>query len=578
MPDRAALVDSVRAKPWVAPRRETQDGRTLRTLKMTVLAQDPSTEVAGKPLTATVDVPADLIRPGPRTHRFHVVDWDPTEKRAANPLEVASGWDYCDRFGRKRPETLVDDRDFHAQNVFAIAARVLGQFEFVLGRRTPWSFSSPQLFLVPHAFADANAYYSRDDQAVLFGYVPTGENTTMYTCLSHDVVAHEVTHAVLDGIRPRLLEPGLADQPAFHEALADIVALLSVLSLEPVVVRLLAGDSTRTRISTSRVHEHSLKRSPLLGVAEELGAVLEPTRGQALRRSVELRPSKRWLTDPEFEEPHRRAEILVAAVMTTLVDMWTRRLAPIESGRTVDVLRAAEEGAKVAQHLLTMCIRSVDYCPPVELEFADVLNAILVADELVAPDDAHDYRGSLERSFAAYGIDRPAERGPVDVAPAYEHLNFDALRTSRAEAYRFIWQNAELLGLDVELYLAVERVLATSRVGPDGLRVEETLVDYTQMLDATARDLGKLGLDVDDIASDTAIQIWGGGVLGFDQFGNLQIHLRKPVLDMDRQQRRLDYLRRNALSDTSGRFGFSFGLAAGRDFAWLHAPRNREAW
>ena len=47
----------------------------------------------------------------------------------------------------------------------------------------------------------------------------------MFTCLSHDIIAHEVTHALLDGMHRRYIEPTHPDSLAFHEAFADLVAL-----------------------------------------------------------------------------------------------------------------------------------------------------------------------------------------------------------------------------------------------------------------------------------------------------------------------------------------------------------------
>ena len=75
---------------------------------------------------------------------------------------------------RKRPQNydkrLLSDPRFHAQNVYAIVMRTLLHFEFALGRRAPWGSDGHQIYIAPDAFADANAFDSREDRVIFFGY------------------------------------------------------------------------------------------------------------------------------------------------------------------------------------------------------------------------------------------------------------------------------------------------------------------------------------------------------------------------------------------------------------------------
>jgi len=549
--------------------------------EMTIIAQDPTVTKEGRILTAQVRVPADLLALGPRSHRFHVVDYDSTSGQLLPPVDLndperEGGWSYRDRFLEADDATLTSSAAFHAQNVYAIAARTLAHFEFALGRRLPWGFAGHTLYLVPHAFAEANAYYSREDQGLLFGYLPDETGETVYTCLSHDIVAHETTHAILDGLRPRFMKPGLPDQAAFHEALADIVALLSVFSIRELVESQLAEEEGRVPEGT--LSEAEFKSSALYQLAEQFGRATRPDRGSALRRSLELDPGEGWKSDLEFEEPHRRGEVLVAAVMRAHVAMWGGRVRDLIEAKALTRRRAAEEGAKSADHLLRMAIRSIDYAPALEFEFEDFLDAVLTSDEITAPDDEHGYRDSLRHAFAAFGIEQPQGR-TVDLAEmplGYRNVNFTALRADPDEVFRFIWQNADLLQVDRGLFLSVDAVRPSVRVGPDGLIVNEVVADYAQSVNSTAGELAGTMEIPPDLAPETEIQLWGGGTLIFDQFGMARLHQRKPLEDWDRQSRRLAYLVRRGYYDTRGRLGFSYGSGQGLRFADLHV-RNRRA-
>ena len=613
---RGFTVDVEEPLPAVGDDPERYDLLTKETVVMTVLAQDPSIVDRGGPVRAGIAVPAERLQRGPRGHRFHVVDVNVGSGKAAAPVVLHDGdaWTYRDRFtADAHPDaaTLVADRDFRAQNLYAVAAHTLALFEQYLGRPIPWRSGYPQLYLVPQARLEANAFYSREHNAVLFGWLPPllGK-PALYTALSYDVIAHELSHAILDGLRPRFTEPGPPDQLAFHEALADLVAMLSVFDLDGLAAHLLDPDQTgKVRLDGDQpatdpeqrlaARAATLKASPLLRLAEQLGArraapnTTDPN--PALRRSVELPADDSWKSDPAFVEPHRRAEVLVAAFLQTFVTIWASRLEPLRVDVDgMDADRVAEEGVKSARHLLGMALRALDYLPPVDLEFADVIDAVLTADQRLAPDDDHHYRDALTRTFAAFGItpprhrildqDRlgnsatPASYAAYDPDPdtdaalgvRYEHLNLVALRSSPEEVYQFIWNNAAVLGIDVRFPTRVERVLASTRVGPDGLIVNEILADYAQTLHTTADNLPP-GMHVPaGMAPETVVELWGGGVLVFDQFGRFRLHQRQPLLDLDRQDRRLQYLYDHGVRGADGSFGVSDGLGDLRRFAQLH--------
>ena len=146
---------------------------------------------------------------------------------------------------------LLADPNFHAQNTYAIVMRILARFEFALGRRVEWGFNGHQLNVAPHAFLDANAFYSNEDSGLMFGYFKGKSGAMVFTSLSHDIVAHETTHALLDGLRDRFTEPSSPDQAAFHEAFADIVALLSVLAVPVSTEVLIPSPSSSVSASSN---------------------------------------------------------------------------------------------------------------------------------------------------------------------------------------------------------------------------------------------------------------------------------------------------------------------------------------
>lgn len=539
----------------------------VNTQKLTIIAQDPSVKIGGKILVSEVDVPAEELLAGPRGYRVNVIDFDTATSTLYRPavLKRAKNGQYEDAFAlkkadgtpRKRPKRydrrLVSDPTFHAQNVYAIVMRTLAQFEFALGRRVPWGSQGHQIHVAPHAFADANAFYSREHRGIFFGYFTGPSNRTIFTCLSHDIVAHETTHAILDGIRSRYLEPSSPDQAAFHEGFADIIALLSIFSLPDLIGQLLDRSTPRGRmISKAHLTADALKQSVLLGLAEEMGVGLSKGRESALRRSVKLRPGRPYMSMPEFSEEHDRGELLVAAMMNAFLEIWMSRLAKIGfvSPGKRDRSLVVEEGARAAGHLLTMTIRALDYCPPTDITFADYLSALLTVDREVVPDDKYRYRAALLRHFNNFGIrhaigaDADGLWKQFDGELVYARTHFDSMLRDKEEVFRFIWENRKALDIDDRGYVEVQSVRPSIRIGPDGFTLRETVAEYVQIMTLQAREL-KAALKITpppDLPPTMRIRIFGGGALIFNEYGQLKYKIANRIEDAKRQTARLKYL------------------------------------
>jgi hypothetical protein len=567
------------------------------TRRLTIIAQDPGFRKkrsgAGEIVTASADVPAEELLPGPTGYRVKVIDYDVSTDTLYVPADLGSDGD-C--YKLPSDDLLLTDPRFHSQNVYAIVMRTLARFEKALGRRVPWGCDGHQLHVVPHAFAEPNAFYSRADRALFFGYFRGRDGNTIYSCLSHDVIAHETTHALLDGLRRRFFEPSSPDQAAFHEGFSDIVSMLSIFSL-PAIVEAMLDDATETDageddttpageipnalIGTEKLTPEWLKQNAIFGLAEEMGRDLSQVRGSALRRSVELDPKE--VNGPEFLEEHRRGEILVAAMLNAFLDIWLERIAEFGEIRKgmVDRSLVVEAGARVADHLLTMAIRAIDYCPPVDLSFSDYLSALLTIDKEVVPDDdRYGYRAALQKQFSRYGIS-PSYSAEQDgtwprctASLTYARTHFDSLLSDKQEVFRFLWENRDALEIDRMGYLEIESVRPATRIAPDGFILRETIAEYVQMLTLTAVELRKHGIEVPDwIPDQRRIRIYGGGALVFDEYGQLKFqianHLANGTWDRERQSKRIRHLAERGLLDApddgSARLGAMHLARAGVD-------------
>jgi len=559
------------------------------TRKLTVFALDPSVKSRGKILRTQIEILNEYLGAGPRGHRVFVVDYDSSTDRFRTPAQLpkpVEGQPPEDPFASLSDRELLASPDFHAFMCFAIVMKTLARFEFALGRRLSWSFPSHQLQVAPHAFSDANAFYSDSANGLFFGYFPSKDGKRIvHTCLSHEIVAHETTHALLDGLRERYTDASSAQQAGFHEGFADIVALLSILSAQSIVEKVVdlglpgAADGTLRRAS---VTVDALKMSGLFGLAQEMGSELAGVHGNALRRSVGLPPNKDYLTSADCDEPHRCGEVLVAAVLNAYLGIWVKRLQALGDESRLDRSRAAEEGAQLAEHLLNVCIRAIDYCPPTDILFGDFASALLTVDAELNPGDTrYELRAGLLRTFANYGIVPTAkgqpgrQEGSWDPPPpqakfVYDRTHFENMKSDPDELFRFLWENRDAFKLHDQAHTRVLSVRACTRIGRDGFTLRETVVEYHQSLILFARELYTLKIrQPDGMPDDTKVTLYGGNAVIFDEYGHVKYNIGKSIMDADRQTERLGHLWRQGAYDK--------GASKARAFSRLHLRRNT-AW
>lgn len=507
-------------------------------VRLTVLAEGPftrlrthpGTDTEGPLLTTTVRVPVERIGPGPRSARFDVIVRHPGKK----PFSLDMGsptppWMILDEQPPDDLTALIQDSRFLAQHVYAVAASTLALFESTLGRRMGWVNGGRLTISAYDRVSYRQSGYYRDDSLIRFGHKRDSRTTqAVPLALFRDLVVHEVTHAIVDGYRPKWADSHAEiDQLAVHEAMADLVALLSVFSTQAFAEQLLthaAGDD----LDLDTLDE-AILRNALFRLGDGL------FKRETARPSLLHDPSPDWRTQ---RDAHIRGAAIVQVLVRVVAELWLQRLdAP--GGRS-SLYQVGRAGASVGGAVLRMLIRSLGYMAPVDVTWEDLLRGILAADMAVLPEDDLGYRDAIVRAFADAGVALPGTTDLYGVSTFVDlryPVRLAALSSDPEEIIRFLWENPTLLSaakIDPTRPISVERVRPTLRVGPDGFVVSEIGATFTQefhLSPAQARTLG--------ISSRGPVFIRGGGQLRFDEGGRLSFAALKPILDPERQQAKL---------------------------------------
>ena len=429
----------------------------------------------------------DELEPGPVGEYIEVVDVDPASQCCYAPVDLNDPY-VLTQSGLTPAEA---SPQFHQQMVYAVAMKTIDHFEKALGRVVLWAprevpaprkardeeakssdakssdeghaqpdrcadtgRKSPEyiqrLRIYPHALRARNAYYSPEHEALLLGYFKSDtsvegllQGSLVFTAVSHDVVAHETTHALLDGVHRRFREATNPDVLAFHEAFADIVALFQHFTLPEALRHQIAatqGDLKKQNLlgqlavqfgqATGRYGALRDYIADVEKTSEEIDGNAEgddesgppgnsgPSQASASSQPTASRQRKSdYVAARETADPHAVGAVLVAAVFDAFLQIYRRRtddLRRLASNGTgilpqgaisVDLVdRLAREASKVAGQMLNICIRALDYCPPIDIMFGEYLRALITADFDLVPYDRLGYRIAFIEAFRKRGI------------------------------------------------------------------------------------------------------------------------------------------------------------------------------
>jgi hypothetical protein len=436
------------------------DNPATRPLK--VFAFDPSHgRLLGNQMSMAIRYeeldPGPVVRDPMARDGIAVVDYDATNRVYYEPVNL----DDPRILIRGGLDPRESDPKFHQQMVYAVATDTIQHFENALGRRIHWRRVEPDhtkpdlpnqgniytLNIYPHAMMAANAFYSPRARGVLFGYFKAdktnpGRNLpgqTVFTCLSHDIIVHEMTHAIIDGIRGHFMEQTNPDVAAFHEAFADIVALFRHFSHTEVLIDAiqrtggalfdaqLAAAAPVAPGATPSIGAQIAGRNPLVDLAQQFGEATG--RGRGLRSALETPPNSDDIRN-KFE-PHARGSILVSAIFDAFFTTYVRettdlfRIYRSGGGGTSDVLPdaltrlLAQKASGCADLFFKVCVRALDYCPPVDITFGDFLRAVITSDFDLHPDDSIGLRDAFMQAFRVRGIVPEGSAFFSDVAIAW---------------------------------------------------------------------------------------------------------------------------------------------------------------
>lgn len=354
------------AAPVSAPRAVPVPAAATVGHRFLIYKQDPSVTQLGVRMTF---VPSTVLN-GPADARIT------TELQGVTPVARNVNGDFI--FPPNSPQ-------FDCAHTFAVARQTLTMYERHHGApiRFAWNIggNTDRITVHPRAGVDRNAFYSRTAKVLkFFFFTPAGQTQQVFTCRSLDITAHEMGHAILDGLKPGWL--GAANPPqtgGLHEAFGDLSAVFLTLS-QP--------DQAEALVAMTRANLHD--KNFLSAVAEEFGA--------ALNRPYGLRNADNDLKLSEVgNEVHDISQVFTGAIYDILADIYAFECQRQAGRRDLTLLLI-----EVADRLCKLLLDAIVAAPAVGATYVDVANKMLQLSQ--QRQEPAIYRTFIRNRFAVREI------------------------------------------------------------------------------------------------------------------------------------------------------------------------------
>ncbi|MCU0566902.1 MAG: hypothetical protein MUF49_09925 [Oculatellaceae cyanobacterium Prado106] len=335
--------------------------------KMGMFLQDPSLAKLRDNYDFPIEV--DYLR-GTGSSRVAIQDNDESGAEVFPGLNWATEPDLS--FEHFESQGLIDNPQFHQVNTFAVINRALDFVEEEIGHPLVWKDGSA-LVVRPHAFQGMNAYYDPMSPSLNFGFFTTPfRRAPVWTCLSHDIVTHELGHAILDTFRPLYIFSPDVDTPALHESFSDLMAMFSALQHKSVVKHLY-------RETYGNMRDASL----ITRLGEEFGQGIFGAGVPFLRSALE---GPVYSKAPK--QPHSRSTVWTAAIYDIL-ERLVREQYPTGFAKTLEGFGNFSEAlVNATRWIKGMLLRALHYTPPNALTMPMLARLIYEADARVFPQDS----------------------------------------------------------------------------------------------------------------------------------------------------------------------------------------------